>query len=214
MTALPPKILIVGAGPIGCELGQSFARLGSKVVMVDRSTHVLAREDPDAAQVLQRQMEIDGMGLQLGSIVTGFKLLEGNDSSGKFPRILALVKTESGIASEVTTNAVIFAVGRVPNVEDMDLEAAGVQYDIRTGIKVNDHLRTSNKNVWAVGDCCPHLKFTHNSDVMARIAIRNSLFFQSDKYSKFVIPWCTYTSPEIGRCGASEGELQGSKQKY
>ena len=98
-------------------------------------------------------------------------------------------------------------------MEGLGLEQAGVDYDKR-GVAVNDHLRTTNKNIWAVGDCAPFLKFTHNSDVMARIAIRNSLFFQSDKYSKALIPWATYTAPEIARCGASEAELNAHGTKF
>ena len=116
---------------------------------------------------------------------------------------------------EITVDKVLFAVGRVPNVEGMGLEEAKVEYSKSRGIKVNDELQTTNSSIYAVGDCTPHLKFTHNSDIMARMVIKNALTpLPSQKYSQVILPYCTYTTPEIAHVGKYEHELEAEGVKF
>jgi pyruvate/2-oxoglutarate dehydrogenase complex dihydrolipoamide dehydrogenase (E3) component len=122
-----------------------------------------------------------------------------------------LVLDCDGDVGEVPADAILVAVGRAPNVEGLDLEAAGVAYD-RSGVTVDDHLRTSNRRVFAAGDVCFRYKFTHTADALARIVIRNALFFGRARASALTVPWCTFTTPELAQVGLSEDEArkQGS----
>ena len=116
-----------------------------------------------------------------------------------------------GASREEPVDKLLVAVGRAPNVEGLNLEAAGVAYDVKAGVQVDDHLRTTNPRIFAAGDVCSQYKFTHAADFMARIVIRNALFKGRAKASKLVIPWCTYTSPEIAHVGLypKEAEARG-----
>ena len=196
LTELPPRLAVIGGGPIGCEMSQSFARLGSSVTLLDMAPHVLPREDADAAAIVQQALAADGVTLELG-----VKILEvgreGEETVVRFER--------DGEAAEVRAEQLLVAAGRAPNVEGMGLEAAGVEFD-RQGVKVDDHLRTTNSRVYAAGDVASPYKFTHMSDAQARIVIQNALFFGRKKNSDLVIPWCTYTSPEIAHVGLYESD--------
>jgi pyruvate/2-oxoglutarate dehydrogenase complex dihydrolipoamide dehydrogenase (E3) component len=178
LTEQPRHLAIIGAGPIGCEMAQAFARLGTEVTAFDQATHVLPQEDADASAILARRLTADGVTLRLGAPIAAVP--EG------FDRIL-------------------IAAGRTPNLETLDLGAAGVAFDAN-GVTVDDHLRTSNRRVFAAGDVCSRFKFTHAADALARIVIRNALFFDRQRASALVIPWCTYTDPEIAHVGAYDGE--------
>jgi pyruvate/2-oxoglutarate dehydrogenase complex dihydrolipoamide dehydrogenase (E3) component len=180
LTELPPRLTVLGAGPVGCELAQAFARLGSAVTLLDRGPRVLHREDEDAALLVQRSLEADGV---------------------------RFVPNATRAEGEV----VLVAAGRRPNVEGLGLEAAGVTWTEK-GVTVDDWLRTTNTNVYAAGDVTGAYAFTHAADAMARIVIKNALFWGWSRLSRLVVPWCTYTSPELGRVGLSlaEGKASGA----
>ena len=198
LTERPRRLAVIGGGPIGCELAQSFARFGAEVTLLDKSPHVLPREDPDAAERVQKSLVEDGVHLVLGCGIKAVRV-EGGD------KIIAL---DGGDCSEVRADEILVGVGRVPNVDGLGLEAAGVEYDARHGVSVDDRLRTSNPKIYAAGDICSRFKFTHAADAMARIAIRNALFFGRAKASALTMPWCTFTDPEIAHVGLSEHDAK------
>jgi pyruvate/2-oxoglutarate dehydrogenase complex dihydrolipoamide dehydrogenase (E3) component len=194
LTELPRRFAVIGGGPIGCELAQAFARLGSTVTLVERGPRLLARDDPDAAAIVERAMADDGVAILRNAAV---RRAERDGSTG------ALVVERDGLEARVEADAILVAAGRAPNVEGLGLEAAGVGYG-QGGVVVDDRLCTSNPRVFAVGDVSSRLRFTHNSDAQARIAIQNALFFGRARASRLVMPWCTYTSPEVAHVGLHE----------
>jgi pyruvate/2-oxoglutarate dehydrogenase complex dihydrolipoamide dehydrogenase (E3) component len=194
LTELPPRLAVIGGGPIGCELAQAFARLGSRVTVLHKHPHLLDREDPDAAEILQRQFAREGI-----EVVFNAQPLRVTRSS----RGIDLPFRSPGSTVEVTVDAVIVAVGRRPNVEGLNLEAAGVSYDARHGVQVNDLLQTTNRHIYAAGDVCLKWKFTHAADAAARIVIQNALFLGRKRVSTLTMPWCTYTDPEVAHVGLS-----------
>ncbi len=195
LTGLLKRLLVIGGGPIGCELSQAFARMGSRVTIIERSGHLLMREDADAAEVVRKSMVRDGVTLALNAkILKSFK--RGAD------KVIAL--EQNGKPLEVSGDEILVGVGRVPNVDGLGLEAGGIVYDQRTGVQVNEMLRTSNPRVYAAGDICFPYKFTHTADALARIVIANALFKGRQKTSSLVVPWCTYTDPEVAHVGMYE----------
>ncbi len=198
LTSLPARIGVIGAGPIGCELAQSFARFGSRVILLQKDGRILPRDDRDAALIVERSLGRDGV-----EILRNVKILAARRSENS--KILA-IETDQG-NREVEVDLILAGVGRLPNVEGLNLEAAGVAYD-QNGVKVDDRLRTTNPNVFAAGDICSRYKFTHAADAMARIVIQNALFLGRVRASSLVIPWCTYTDPEIAHVGLDENEAR------
>lgn len=200
LTELPPRLAVIGAGPIGCELAQTFARLGSRVTIVGHlSEHILPREDPDAAAVLQNAFTREG--IQLFLPVENLRIELHN-------REKALIFEHNEQREEITADEILVGIGRAPNVEGLNLEVAGIKYDSRQGVMVNERLQTSNPRVYAAGDICfPH-KFTHTADALARILIANALFAGNQRTSSLVVPWCTYTDPEIAHVGIYEKDAQ------
>ncbi|MBX9628302.1 MAG: FAD-dependent oxidoreductase [Gemmataceae bacterium] len=177
LTELPKRLLVIGGGPIGCELGQAFARLGSRVTLAARGGRLLPREDDDAAELLAGVFRREGV-----------ELVPNPPAAGGF-------------------DAVLIAAGRTPNVERLDLGKAGIAFDAKDGARVDDRLRTTNPRVYAAGDVSSFgYKFTHAADATARIVIRNALFPTKARASALTIPWCTYTDPEVGRVGLGEDE--------
>jgi pyruvate/2-oxoglutarate dehydrogenase complex dihydrolipoamide dehydrogenase (E3) component len=199
LTRLPRRLAVIGAGPIGCEMAQAFARFGSDVSLVGNRPHIMPREDRDAAGLVETAMHDDGISLRLGAKVLRAER-QGADT--------VLHLEQDGKPREVRADAVLVGIGRAPNVERLDLEAAGVEYDSRQGVKVDDRLRTTNRRIFAAGDICSRFKFTHAADALARLAIQNALFFPSGKASALTIPWCTYTDPEVAHVGLSDDEAQ------
>jgi pyruvate/2-oxoglutarate dehydrogenase complex dihydrolipoamide dehydrogenase (E3) component len=160
---------------------------------------ILGREDRDAAQLIEEALVGDGVHLQCGCNVVEARREEAEK--------VLVVETE-GVKQELRVDEILIGVGRKPNVEGLGLEAAGVEFDTKAGVKIDDRLRTSNRRIFAVGDVCFRHKFTHVSDAMARMAIRNALFFGRSKASALTIPWCTYTDPEIAHVGMYEQEAR------
>lgn len=195
LTELPARLAVIGGGPIGCEMAQAFQRLGSQVILFHRGSHILGREDADAAEIVQQQFIEDGIQLVLKS-----DLLEVEVKNGE-----KLIHFESnGAKYSLVVNEILVGAGRAPNVEHMNLEAVGVEYDPRKGVIIDDNLRTTNPNIFAAGDICMPYKFTHTADAAARIVIQNTLFKGSKRLSALTVPWVTYTSPEIGHVGLYE----------
>ncbi|NJP07404.1 MAG: FAD-dependent oxidoreductase, partial [Chloroflexaceae bacterium] len=202
LTERPARLAIIGGGPIGCEMAQAFRRLGSDVVLFHNREHILNREDADAAAIVQRQFLREHICLLLNTRIVRVSMQNGN-------AVLHFDRPQG--SGDVAVDAILVAAGRTPNIESLNLEAIGVQYDQRTGIVVNDHLQTTNPAIYAAGDVCMKHQFTHAADAAARIVIRNTLFLGHDRLSNLVMPWCTYTEPEIAHVGlyAHEAEQQG-----
>jgi pyruvate/2-oxoglutarate dehydrogenase complex dihydrolipoamide dehydrogenase (E3) component len=191
LTELPRRLAVIGAGPIGCELAQGFARFGAQVVLIESAAGILPREDREAAAVLRAALERDGVRI----LRDGRDLSVARGDGGIRWQLATAGREQEGIA-----DALLVAVGRAPNVEGLGLEAAGVAYD-RKGVRVDERLRTTNPKIYACGDVCSRFKFTHAADFMARIVIQNALFGGRRRVSELVIPWCTYTAPEVAQVG-------------
>jgi len=199
LTERPRRLAVIGGGPIGCELAQAFARLGSEVVLLHDAAHILEREDADAAAVVQRAFVREGIRLVLDARIRRVTRLGGEKT---------LELEAPGMQDAVTVDEILVGAGRVPNVEGLNLEAVGIEHDVRQGVRVDDRLRTTNPRVYAAGDVCMSHKFTHAADFAARLVIQNALFLGRRKVSALTIPWCTYTDPEIAHVGLSEREAE------
>ncbi len=192
LTELPGRILVIGGGPLGCELAQAFGRLGSKVTIVQDMPLFLPKEERDAAQILSDALARDGIEVRLNTAAIKVRL----DGAQKFVDLVS-----DDYKSTVAVDAILTGTGRLPNVEGLNLQAAGVDYNPSTGIDVDDFLQTSNRRIYAAGDVCLEHKFTHTADASARIVVRNALFLGRQRLSSLVIPWCTYTDPAIAHVG-------------
>jgi len=198
LTELPPRLVVLGGGPIGTELSQAFARFGSRVTQLIREDHALPREDADAARIVQRAMAEDGVHFEFSA-----KAVEVHRRDAE----TIVVFERDGRRYEVAADEILVATGRLPNVEGLGLEAAGVRFD-RRGVEVDDRLRTSNPRIYACGDVASRFRFTHVADAQARIVIQNALFFGRAKASALTVPWCTYTTPEIAHVGLYETDAR------
>ena len=174
----PRRMLVVGAGAVGCELAQAFALLGTSVIVSDVADRPLMHEDADASAIVKRALEADGVRFELGRAL---------------PRI-----------TRADADAILVAAGRTPNVEQLNLEAAGIAFGPH-GVDVDDRLQTTNRRVFAAGDVASRFKFTHAADATARLVVQNALFFGRRRASRLVVPWCTYTMPEVARVGDIDG---------
>ncbi len=198
LTELPRRLGIIGAGPIGCEMAQAFARFGSEVFLVESASSILPREDREASQLVEEALLEDDVKL----LCCGRDLKVVKD--GEAIRLQLNSQDEN---YDVQVDQLLVAVGRAPNVEGLNLEAVGVEFD-KHGVKVNDRFQTTNSRIFAAGDICSKYKFTHAADFMARAVIRNALFMGRAKQSSMVVPWCTYTSPELAQIGITEKDAQ------
>jgi len=198
--AQPRRLAILGAGPIGCELGQAFARLGTQVHLVEVEPRILPAEDAEAATLVASALQREGVRLHLGRRVTRIA------SSGA-TRVLLI---DNGERLEV--DEILVAAGRRRNVEDMGLEQAGVRLTTTGAIEVNDRLATSHRDIFAAGDVCSRLQLTHSADAQARIVIQNALFMGRARTSGLIVPWCTYTTPEVARVGMNRREAEADSR--
>ncbi len=199
LTERPGRLAVIGGGPLGSELAQAFHRLGSQVFIFQGPDHLLNREDADAAEILQRAFLKEGIELILKTRPTKVT----RTRQGKL-----ITYERDGQLESLIVDEILLGVGRAPNVERLNLEAAGVEYDRKDGVKVNDYLQTTNPRIYAAGDICLQYKFTHMADATARIVIQNALFMGRKKLSTLHIPWCTYTDPEIAHVGMYERDAQ------
>ncbi|MCY6492537.1 mercuric reductase [Leptolyngbya sp. GGD] len=196
LTDRPRRLAVIGGGAIGCELAQTFQRLGCEVMLFHKHARLLDREDPDAAELLQQVFLEEGIRVILNCNIDQVR----SSPEGK----VIDANGESFVVDEILVGA-----GRAPNVEGLNLEAVGVNYD-RKGVKVNDYLQTTNPRIYAAGDICMDWKYTHAADAAARIVIKNALFspfgFGRSKLSSLTMPWVTYTDPEIAHVGIYESD--------
>jgi pyruvate/2-oxoglutarate dehydrogenase complex dihydrolipoamide dehydrogenase (E3) component len=197
LTELPRRLLVIGGGPIGSEMAQAFARFGAQVTQIEMGPHILGREETDAALIVQASMRRDGVHFVLNAKVIRVER-EGSDK--------VLVVDQQGEEKRIVGDEILVGIGRTPNLDGLGLESVGVKSHPQRGIEVNDHLRTTNPNIFAAGDACSQYKFTHAADFLARIVIQNALFMGRSKASALLIPWCTYTSPEIAHVGIFPGQ--------
>jgi pyruvate/2-oxoglutarate dehydrogenase complex dihydrolipoamide dehydrogenase (E3) component len=199
LTELPPRLAVIGAGPIGCELSQAFACFGSRVHLLGNHRQILPREDKVAAEQVAKALRRDGVELTLGCQISRVEK-RGHEK-------VVHVACEEG-QREIVVDALLVGAGRVPNVEGLDLDAAGVRHERKEAVWVNDRLQTTNPRIFAAGDICSRFKFTHAADAMARIVIQNALFKGRARASALVMPWCTYTAPEVAHVGLYEHEAR------
>ncbi|MGI9467268.1 MAG: mercuric reductase [Rubripirellula sp.] len=199
LTELPPRMVVIGGGPIGCELAQVFAQFGSHVTQLERSERILPREEADASSLVGESLKRDGVQICTSTQIVGLS----QDGHHK----VVLIKDKHG-EREIDCDAILSAVGRAPNVNGMGLEKAGIDYDPTSGITVNDKLQTTNQNIYAAGDVTSRYQFTHAADFMARVVIQNALFLGRQKVSSLLIPWATYTSPEVAHVGMYPREAE------
>jgi len=200
LVSRPRRLAVIGGGPIGSELAQAFQRLGCDVTLLHDREHLLEREDPDAAALVQQALVRDGVRLVLKAAILRVER-KGDEKVLHY-------RSEDG-SSDCVVDEILVGAGRQPNVLGMELERAGVAYDEKLGVRVDDHLRTTSPRIYAAGDVCMSWKFTHAADFAARIVIQNALFPSlrgGRKLSALNMPWCTYTAPEIAHVGLYEHE--------
>ncbi len=196
LTELPRRLAVIGGGPIGCELAQGFARFGARVHLIEHGRRLLPRDDADASSLMHRAFLGEGIEVHLE---TGITLVEARGCG----KVLHLER--GGRPFELEVDAILVGAGRTPNLEGLGLELAGVGHD-RDGVLVDDTLRTSNPRIYAAGDVCSRLRFTHTADAQARIVIANALFMGRRRNSALTVPWCTYTDPEVAHVGVTEAD--------
>ncbi|MDF1562907.1 MAG: FAD-dependent oxidoreductase [Deltaproteobacteria bacterium] len=201
LEALPARLAVIGAGAIGCELSQAFARLGARVHLIEGGRGLLPEEEPELRERLREALAVDGVELHGG----------GDDAALEVDERGARLRLGAGGEGRVLeVDALLLATGRTPNVEALDLEAAGVARG-PAGVRVDDHLRTTNPRIYAAGDVCTAVRTTHGADAMARIVLRNALFPYlpgKARLSRRVIPRTLYTDPELARVGPTAAELR------
>jgi pyruvate/2-oxoglutarate dehydrogenase complex dihydrolipoamide dehydrogenase (E3) component len=200
LTECPRRLLVIGGGPLGCELAQAFCRLGAQVIIAQDEPMFLPREERDTAQILSDALARDGVEIHLNTTAVAARM-EGKK------KVVDLVSDDNKIS--VSVDEILTGIGRSPNIEGMDLGVAGVQCGTETGIVVNDFLQTTNPRIYAAGDVCLDHKFTHTADASARIVVQNALFLGRKRLSALTIPWCTYTDPEIAHVGLYVREARG-----
>ncbi len=201
LTELPKRFGVIGAGPIGLELAQAFQRFGSEVTVFSRSEQIMPKEDPEAVETVKASMQKDGVTFNFHSV---YRRIEGKDKNGP----VRVVLEADGMEKVLEFDALLIATGRKPSLAGLGLEHAGVAFDARLGVTVNDKLQTTNPDIFAVGDVAGRYQFTHMADCMARLVIKNALFFGRDKVSDLLVPWATYTDPEVAHVGLYEKDLQ------
>ncbi len=197
LTERPRRLAVIGGGPIGCELAQALQRLGVAVTVFEMTDHVLPLEDVDAAAIVQNALVADGVQLVLNARIERVEV-QGSE------------KVVVYAGGRLSVDAILVSAGRAPNVEGLGLEAVGVE-TTKTGIVVDDHLRTTNPRIFAAGDVAIRARFTHTADFSARLVIQNALFLGRRRWSGLIVPWATYTDPEVAHVGlyAHEAEARG-----
>lgn len=204
---LPKSLIVVGGGPIGVEMAQAFMRLGSQVVVIHSGEHLLDKEDDDIGREITSILKKEGL-----KVITNSRVVKADRDGIK--NIIYAKNKSSGRTTKVTGSTVLIATGRQRNL-DLNLEAAGVKYDERGGIEVNNKLRTSARHIYAAGDVTNHpYMFTHVADYHARIAVQNICFKFGKKVDYRALPWVTFTDPEVARVGLGEKQAIEKGVKY
>lgn len=201
MAALPKRLVVVGGGPLGCEMAQAFCRLGSHVSIIEQNPKFLPRDERDAAELLSRSMARDGVEIRLNTTVSAVRLEKG---------VKILDTTNAGTKDHVECDEVLLSVGRVPNIEMLGLDDAHVTWAARSGITVDSGMRTSNPDIFAAGDVCMDMKFANAAAASARVAVHNALASGTQTLDPMTIPWCTFCEPEIAHIGMHVWEARES----
>lgn len=198
----PASLAVLGGGPIGCELGQALSRLGTEVTLIARSD-LMSKEEPEAAAVVEQQLLAEGIRVLKQTRVARV------EQDGELKCLI----TEDG--KEIFVEEILLAAGRAPNVGGLNLEAAGVEYDAKTGVKVNDKLQTTNPHIFGCGDVIGGYQFTHVAGYEAVVVLGNALFkslvpggLAMSKADYRAIPWATFTEPELARVGLTEAQAR------
>ncbi len=192
LTELPPSLLVIGGGPVGCQVAQAFCRFGCRTCITHAEPLFLPQEERDAAQLLAESLARDGVEIHLNTKAVNVRVEGGKK----------VVETlNDGNVATITVDEILTGIGRLPSVAGLNLEAAGIDYDPNRGVVVDDFLRTTNRRVFAAGDVCMEHKFTDTAEASARIVVKNALCFGRKRMSALTIPWCTYTDPEIAHVG-------------
>ena len=199
LTHLPRRLLVIGGGPFGCEMAQAFCRLGVHTTIVQNSPMFLPGEERDAAQILSDAFARDGLAARLDTMAVSVR----RDGTEK---VVDLVREDT--RETIVVDAILTGTGRLPNVDGLNLEAAGVAYDTTRGVHVDDFLRTANPRIYAAGDACLEYKFSDTAEASAHIAVSNALFRGRKRLSALTVPWCTYTDPEIAHVGLGVREAR------
>ena len=194
LTERPESLAVIGAGPIGCELGQSFHRLGSQVTIISSRDRIMPKEEPEAAKVVEEQLLSEGIEIVKNARAEKVEVIDGKKHlwAGR---------------QEIIVDEILVSAGRNPNIESLNLEAAGVEYD-KKGVKVNEKLQTTNKRIYGCGDVIGGYQFTHVAGYEAVVVIQNALFLPTKKADYRVIPWATFTDPELARVGLTEEQAR------
>lgn len=201
---LPSKLIIIGAGPIGTEMAQSFQRLGSEVHVLDMAPRILMNDDPELSEMLMDQLKSEGIKYYMNVSVD--ELMDtGSGVRVKYSFREKIFSMES--------DAILIATGRTPNIESLNLDAAGVEFS-KKGISVNEKCRTNQRHIYAVGDVTGEYQFTHMSEHMAKVATSNALLKVPMKIDRKHVPWVTYTDPELGHIGATEQQLKDKGENF
>lgn len=200
LRSLPAEMTVIGGGPIACELAQAFQRFGSRVTILNAGLRLLPREDVNVSHLIESRLLAEGVSLRQGV----------NIQRVERPGTVIYLDDQRH-EQRVSGGCILVAVGRLPNVEELGLAAAGVDLGA-DGIRVDDRLRTSNPRIYAAGDVCSSIRFTHAADAMARVVIRNALLLGRERVSRLVIPRVTYTDPEVAHVGLTKAEAENSGQ--
>ena len=193
----PPSIMIIGGGPVGCELAQTFRRLGSQVSLVTRGA-LLPKEDAPVSALIESQFRTEGINILTHSKILGI-------STGNRNREIEILTSDSG--HRIKAEALLVATGGIPSLGELELQRAEVVFD-RRGIQVDDRLQTTNRRIYAAGDCIGKMAYSHAADAMARICIQNAFFWGRKKLSRLVIPRTTFTDPEVAHVGITRREAE------
>lgn len=202
---LPESMIILGAGPIGCEMAQSFCRLGSTVYVIDLAPQILVKEDRDMADLVMETLQAEGATFHLGARI------EAVDDHGRCRAVS--ITTNEGIPLTLEAETILVALGRMANTAGLGLENIGVEFDQR-GIRVDHRLRTSQKHIYAIGDVNGGYQFTHAAGYEGGIVISNAIFHLPRRADYTYLPWCTYTDPALGSIGMNEKQAGQAGIRY
>ncbi|MBT5955060.1 FAD-dependent oxidoreductase [bacterium] len=193
---LPEHLIILGGGPIGLELGQGFAHLGSKVTVIDMLPSLFPNDDPEVGPLMEKVLKEDGLSLKLSASINRLSEKDGQKT--------VLIKTKEGIEEEIVCDQVLVSLGRRPNSKGLNLEEVGIVVSKRGFIECNKSMQTSVSNIYACGDIVGPYQFTHMAGYQAGIILRHSIFKMPAKVNYRTVPWVTYTRPEVAHVGLTE----------
>jgi len=202
---LPKSMIIFGGGPIGIEMAQAFARLGTEVTVIQRPEQILHKEDKDMADMVMNVLSSEGVSFYLKASIESIQDL-GSERE-------VVIRTAEGVMVALRAETILVAIGREANVGRLALEQIGIDFD-KKGIKVDDRMRTNHKHIYAIGDVNGKYLFTHAAGYEGSIVVSNAIFHLPRKADFTNLPWCTYTDPELANIGMNEAMAKAAGRKY